>query len=169
MTTAMLLSRTRKYRVIIAAKHMPGDYDISYSSPWAGANYMPVSIRGTDAAQYDRDTWLPLADLARHHPEAGVHFQECQIFNRAADAQSATAAWFSELLSPSPWFKDVVPDVRPHVRLFDFSLLLMVSSSKCSPRVILQQALTRQHLSRPSASTRPSISRGYYHSVFPMG
>ena len=72
---------------------MPGDYDIEYSSPWAGANYMPlvsfhaisrscsnhyhtsVSVGGTEAAKWDKDTWGPLADLARNHPEAGVHFQ----------------------------------------------------------------------------------------------
>jgi hypothetical protein len=27
--------------VTIVAKHMPGDYDIEYASPWAGANYLP--------------------------------------------------------------------------------------------------------------------------------
>lgn len=41
LTTALLLSRTRKYRIVVAAKHMPGDSDIEYASPWAGANYMP--------------------------------------------------------------------------------------------------------------------------------
>lgn len=44
MTTALLLSRDskdHKNNVTIVAKHMPGDYDIEYASPWAGANYMP--------------------------------------------------------------------------------------------------------------------------------
>ena len=41
LTTALLLSRDPKIRVVVAAKHMPGDYDIEYASPWAGANYMP--------------------------------------------------------------------------------------------------------------------------------
>lgn len=41
LTTALLLSRNPRYKVTIAAKHMPGDYDIEYASPWAGANYMP--------------------------------------------------------------------------------------------------------------------------------
>jgi D-amino-acid oxidase len=36
---------------------------------------------------------------------------ECQIYNRSVDASSTTADWFSELLSTSPWFKDVVPNV----------------------------------------------------------
>ena len=54
---------------------MPGDYDIEYTSPWAGANYMPVSLRNTEAALWDRQTWPFLAGLARDHPEAGIHFQ----------------------------------------------------------------------------------------------
>lgn len=41
LTTALLLSRNPKYSITIVAKHMPGDYDIEYASPWAGANYLP--------------------------------------------------------------------------------------------------------------------------------
>jgi D-amino-acid oxidase len=41
LTTALLLSRNSAYSIVVAAKHMPGDYDIEYASPWAGANYMP--------------------------------------------------------------------------------------------------------------------------------
>lgn len=41
LTTALLLSKDSHYDVTIAAKHMPGDSDIEYASPWAGANYAP--------------------------------------------------------------------------------------------------------------------------------
>ena len=41
LTTALLLSKNPRYHVTIVAKHMPGDYDIEYTSPWAGANYLP--------------------------------------------------------------------------------------------------------------------------------
>ena len=41
LTTAYLLSQDANNAVTVAAKHMPGDYDIEYCSPWAGANYMP--------------------------------------------------------------------------------------------------------------------------------
>lgn len=37
--------------------------------------------------------------------------QDCEIHSRAKDVGSATATWFAELLSPNPWFKDVVPNV----------------------------------------------------------
>ena len=40
---------------------------------------------------------------------------ECEVQSRAKDVNSATAAWFSELLSPKPWFKDVVPNVRSNI------------------------------------------------------
>lgn len=36
---------------------------------------------------------------------------ECEIQRREKDTGSTTADWFSELLSPNPWFKDVVPNV----------------------------------------------------------
>lgn len=92
LTTALLLSKNKNYQIVVAAKHMPGDYDIEYASPWAGANYMrtflystpwkrhadseaAVSIRGTPAAVWDRNTWPVLEDLARNHPESGIHFQ----------------------------------------------------------------------------------------------
>ena len=40
LTTALQLARKR-HTVTVVAKHMPGDYDIEYTSPWAGANVMP--------------------------------------------------------------------------------------------------------------------------------
>ena len=41
LTTALLLSNDARYNITIVAKHMPGDYDIEYASPWAGANFQP--------------------------------------------------------------------------------------------------------------------------------
>lgn len=41
LTSALLLSRDPKNKVTIVARHMPGDYDIEYTSPWAGANVLP--------------------------------------------------------------------------------------------------------------------------------
>lgn len=46
MTTAYLLSKNAANKITVAAKHMPGDYDIEYCSPWAGANYMPYVLQG---------------------------------------------------------------------------------------------------------------------------
>ncbi|KAL1954375.1 hypothetical protein VTO42DRAFT_1241 [Malbranchea cinnamomea] len=112
LTTAFLLSKDKANEVTVAAKHMPGDYDIEYCSPWAGANYMPVGLPGTPHEKWERNTWLALEKLARETPEAGIHFQPTVILNRTKDTNSATGQWFSELLKPNPWYKDVVPDFR---------------------------------------------------------
>jgi hypothetical protein len=47
LTTALLLSKNKNYQIVVAAKHMPGDHDIEYASPWAGANYMRMSLYST--------------------------------------------------------------------------------------------------------------------------
>lgn len=44
LTTALLLSKNPEYTITVAAKHMPGDYDIEYASPWAGADYLPYVL-----------------------------------------------------------------------------------------------------------------------------
>ncbi len=41
LTCAYLLSKQKENTVTIIAKHMPGDYDIEYASPIAGANVLP--------------------------------------------------------------------------------------------------------------------------------
>lgn len=90
-----------------------------------------VSVRGTQAAEWDKKTWARLLDLALNRPEAGIHIQgasflvqillyhgclliirkECEIYSRSQDKGSATADWFSELLAPDPWFKEIIPNV----------------------------------------------------------
>ena len=45
LTTTLLLAKNKEYAVTVAAKYMPGDYDIEYASPWAGANYLPFVSR----------------------------------------------------------------------------------------------------------------------------
>ncbi|SLM39478.1 d-amino-acid oxidase [Lasallia pustulata] len=112
LTTALTLSRNARYKVTVAAEHMPGDYDIRYASPWAGANYLPVSAKGSKDAEWDRNTWPVLEDLAKNHPEAGIHFQHTELYVRNKDATTATAKWFNDLLKPEPWFKDMVPDFK---------------------------------------------------------
>ncbi|MCJ1287155.1 hypothetical protein MMC26_006503 [Xylographa opegraphella] len=131
LTTALLLSKNPAYRVTVVAKYMPGDYDIEYASPWAGANYLPVSAAGTPAAEHDRNTWPELARLASECPEAGVHFQgrsspsptpyrparnphspstdetatDTTMYAHASDTAN-------ELYKPDPWFASILPNFR---------------------------------------------------------
>jgi hypothetical protein len=41
LTAALVLADEGNCDVTVVAKHMPGDSDIEYCSPVAGANYMP--------------------------------------------------------------------------------------------------------------------------------
>ncbi|KFY00049.1 hypothetical protein O988_03550, partial [Pseudogymnoascus sp. VKM F-3808] len=72
LTTALLLSKNPAYSVTIVAKHMPGDYDIEYTSPWAGANFAPH--RNVENP-WERHTFPELYRLAKEVPEAGIHIQ----------------------------------------------------------------------------------------------
>ncbi|KAL1640526.1 D-amino acid oxidase [Diplodia intermedia] len=110
LTTALQLSQNTSYSVTIVAKHMPGDYDIEYASPWAGANYLPVGAPGSNLAEFEKNTWPELQRLASSVPEAHIHFQETVLHNRSKDVGTTTGNWFSELLKTDPWWKDVVPD-----------------------------------------------------------
>ncbi|KAL2006233.1 hypothetical protein VTN00DRAFT_9887 [Thermoascus crustaceus] len=112
LTTAYLLSKNASNKITVAAKHMPGDYDIEYCSPWAGANYLPTGAGSSFHGQAERNTWPALEELAKNHPEAGIHFQKTAVYNRKIDRLSATGQWFAELLRKDPWYKDVVPDFR---------------------------------------------------------
>lgn len=108
LTTALLLSKNPRYELTVVAKHMPGDYDIEYASPWAGANFMPMSGKGTAAAEWERNTWPVLAALAKNHPEAGIHFQGEWTFNlchppalnngRHRSLQQEEGSWLSNRL-----------------------------------------------------------------------
>ncbi|KAF8440111.1 hypothetical protein BGX38DRAFT_1206588 [Terfezia claveryi] len=89
---------------------MPGDYD---SSPWAGANWLPVSAPNTPAAEWDRATFKEFWRLAKNAPESGIHVQDMIIYSRNADAGKVTADWLSETLIRDPWFKEIVPEFRP--------------------------------------------------------
>ncbi|CAD0111126.1 unnamed protein product [Aureobasidium uvarum] len=110
LTAAFILSKNKNYSITVAAKHMPGDYDIEYASPWAGANYLPVGKEGTPSQEYERNTWPELARLAEEHPEAGIHFQDTLVYRREKD-KGPVSEWFAELIREDAWFSKVVPNV----------------------------------------------------------
>ncbi|EPE31433.1 Nucleotide-binding protein [Glarea lozoyensis ATCC 20868] len=104
LTTGLLLAKNPKYSITVIAKHMPGDYDIEYCSPWAGANYTPFSTAGTREARWEKETWTPLADLAEKVPEAGIHFLKSREYVRDKDHNNTRTT--------NPWFKSFIPDFR---------------------------------------------------------
>lgn len=111
LSTALAVSKHEDIDVLVVSKHMPGDYDIEYASPWAGANYWPVGKPGSNLQNFEKTTWPELARICREVPEAGIHFQESRVYGRKKDAGTATGQWFEELCKEDAWFKDVAPNV----------------------------------------------------------
>lgn len=152
LTTALVLSKHKNLNITVLAKHMPGDYDIEYASPWAGANYLPVGKPGSSLQQFERETWAELERLCTVVAEAGIHFQHTAIYNRKKDADSATGQWFQELTKEDSWFKDVVPNVSGENPCFFYASLSIFSSlvlfhwnTSCSQRLPLS------YLSHPTS------------------
>ncbi|KAL8733408.1 MAG: hypothetical protein Q9181_003593 [Wetmoreana brouardii] len=71
-----------------------------------------ISEAGTEAAEWDRNTWPELQKLASDYPEAGVHFQDTAIYNRTKDLETTTGKYLVEKLKAVPWYADVVPNFR---------------------------------------------------------
>jgi D-amino-acid oxidase len=111
LSTALVLSKHKNLSITVVAKHMPGDYDIEYASPWAGANYFPVGKPGSNLQRFEKATWSELDRICREVPEAGIHYQLTRVYGRQKDAGTATGTWFEELTKEDAWFKDVVPNV----------------------------------------------------------
>ncbi|KAK4100778.1 D-amino acid oxidase-like protein [Parathielavia hyrcaniae] len=115
LTCALLLSKQKGNNVTVVAKHMPGDYDIGYTSPWAGANMLPMALDRD--SRWERRTWPELRRLADEVPEAGLHFQTARVLRRVADVETATnavrgALGDGGLFDLSPWYRTLMPDFR---------------------------------------------------------
>ncbi|KAM0265140.1 hypothetical protein ACHAQJ_000293 [Trichoderma viride] len=89
---------------------MPGDYDIEYASPWAGANVLPMA--DDENSRWERRTWPELKRLTEEVPEAGIHFQKARVYRRVKDLQATGFHPADPLFSANPWYKSVLPDFR---------------------------------------------------------
>lgn len=84
---------------------------------------------GSQAAQYEKDTWPYLREITEKYPEAGIHFRgvssksdhtlrrlltdkDTIVYSRKKD--DGATRMTTELTSGNPWFKDVVPNVQFH-------------------------------------------------------
>ncbi|KAH6608403.1 hypothetical protein Trco_001749 [Trichoderma cornu-damae] len=109
LTSALLLSRSKANTVTVVAKHMPGDYDIEYASPWAGANVMPMATE--ENSRWERRTWPELKRLTEEVPEAGIHFQKGRALRRLKD-EGAPGNSTDPLFAANPWYRSMLPDYR---------------------------------------------------------
>src|SRR5690606_37618911 len=99
LTSALLLAQKNAYNVTVVAGTFPGDLspDPYFASPIAGANSLPVSAGGTDAARWDEVTFKELWRL-KENPRTGIHIQQTYVYNRGEkDKYTGVGKWFADL------------------------------------------------------------------------
>ncbi|KND88296.1 D-amino-acid oxidase [Tolypocladium ophioglossoides CBS 100239] len=107
LTSALLLSKKKGYKITVVGKHMPGDYDSEYASPFAGANIIPMANEA--GKRWESETWRELKRLVEEVPEAGIHFQRCQVQRRGHDL-TTDAGFPVHAFSKTPWYRDLFED-----------------------------------------------------------
>ncbi|KAJ4289519.1 D-amino acid oxidase [Collariella sp. IMI 366227] len=99
LTCALLLAKEKDNVVTVVAKHMPGDYDIEYTSPWAAC---PLSETPAGNA-------APGPSFANSPPTPIA----ARVLRRSKDIASGLKAALSDgLFQPSPWYKEVMDNFR---------------------------------------------------------
>lgn len=110
LTSALLLARDKANKVTVVARHMPGDYDVEYTSPWAGANVLPMSDKAN--SRWERETWPELKRLAQEEPEAGIHFQKVLLWRRKEEPAKSGPTLSDDLFDKDPWYRTLFDDYR---------------------------------------------------------
>ncbi|CZS96709.1 hypothetical protein WAI453_010120 [Rhynchosporium graminicola] len=81
LTTALELhSRHPTSSILILATHLPGDRDINYTSPWAGANWLSGATDNGRMESWDEITYRKFEKLAENVKEAGVQRMDIRAF-----------------------------------------------------------------------------------------
>ncbi|KAH9236717.1 hypothetical protein K456DRAFT_1747987 [Colletotrichum gloeosporioides 23] len=109
LTSALLLAKEGN-SVTVVGKHMPGDYDAEYASPWAGANVIPLSPE--EGSRWERRTWIALKKLTEENPEAGIHFQTTHILRRDIDMARDASGFSNHFYQQNPWYKSIFNNFR---------------------------------------------------------
>lgn len=55
-----------------------------------------MTVAGERANLWEKNTWPILENLARFHPESGIHFQQLKLFVREKDVGTAKASRWVE-------------------------------------------------------------------------
>ncbi|KAG9590657.1 putative D-amino acid oxidase, partial [Aureobasidium melanogenum] len=105
LTTALeLRSRYPDSTITIIARFLPGDRDATYTSPWAGANWLSVATDNGRQESWDRITYLKFQHLAKRFAEVGVYdmpitaIYDSVIEEAGVLSQGTNKIWYEELV-----------------------------------------------------------------------
>ncbi|KAH7121860.1 FAD dependent oxidoreductase [Dactylonectria estremocensis] len=91
-------------KIVIIAKHFPGDYNVEYCSPWAGGNWCSSANDNGLLESCDRATFGRFRTIAHDHPEAGIQASALRmIFDQKIEdagilSQDTGKIWYDELV-----------------------------------------------------------------------
>lgn len=87
-------------------RHIPGDLDIKYTSPWAGANWSSFAALDNKFTQdLDKPGYKKFMELARTDPSAGIHIVPHHQYYTKADLAKGRKVTY-------PWYVDFVEGFR---------------------------------------------------------
>lgn len=95
------------YEVTIVGKHLPGDLDKNWASPWAGAVWVGVHNSNKEDQRTQLDGFTGLWHLAEKHPDSSVHTAE---MTEIMDIGSPDDVWYQGKL---PDFRFLSEDELP--------------------------------------------------------
>lgn len=112
LTSALQLKRSDpSYDITVIGQHLPGDYDLEYTSPHAGANWHSfASHEDTQLQQFDTPGYHEFRRLGKEVPRSGVW----QVPNVIYHNQAALDEVNGDTEKLIPWFKDLA-----NVRVLD--------------------------------------------------
>jgi len=117
LSTALeLRDRRPEAKILIVAKHLPGDRTIEYTSPWAGANWLSVAIDNGRQEEWDRVTYERFRDLARDSAQTGVWgmgihaIYDSPIEHAGVLSQGTNKIWYEKLGSLKMLAQSKLPD-----------------------------------------------------------
>ncbi|KAK4516638.1 uncharacterized protein ATC70_011614 [Mucor velutinosus] len=101
LSTALQLKQKGYKKVMIVAKHIPGDMCIEYTSPFAGAHWRTMAPNNnTLLKKFDTVTYNRFMELAKSSDNTGI--MAVPSYDYYDDAELPENA--------DPWFKDLVQD-----------------------------------------------------------
>lgn len=104
LTTALQLKKSNKsFDITVVANYLPGDYNITYTSPFAGANWHSfASLEDKKLQEIDKPGYFEFLKLAED-PRSGVWKKPNALFytqaamNSVNGDKSQLASWFDEM------------------------------------------------------------------------
>ncbi|KEQ90822.1 hypothetical protein AUEXF2481DRAFT_9098 [Aureobasidium subglaciale EXF-2481] len=104
LSTALeLRSRHPQASIIIVARYLPGDRDVSYTSPWAGANWLSGATDNGRQEDWDRVTYHRFKELTSRTAEVGIYsmpitaIYDSKIEDASVLSETTGKIWYDEL------------------------------------------------------------------------